>query len=188
MKHSIKRQMAGIFITVLAVTFLCVSLINAFFLKDYYMSEKKKAIVSAYEVLNQGISGGLVGDEQFKTSMELICNTDNISIFVMDNSGEPKLATNRDYQILQRKLYGYIFEADTKNSTVLDKEENYTIRESRDHVSQADYLEIVGTLDSGEPFIMQTAIESIRDSAAISNQFFIYVALTAMVFGSALIW
>ena len=52
MKHSIKRQMAGIFITVLAVTFLCVGLINAFFLKDYYMSEKKKAIVSAYEVLN----------------------------------------------------------------------------------------------------------------------------------------
>lgn len=188
MKHSIKRQMAGIFITVLAVTFLCVSLINAFFLKDYYMSEKKKAIVSAYEVLNQGISGGLVGDEQFKTSMELICNTDNISIFVMDNSGDPKLATNRDYQILQRKLYGYIFEADTTNSTVLDKEENYTIRESRDHVSQADYLEIVGNLDSGEPFIMQTAIESIRDSAAISNQFFIYVALTAMVFGSLLIW
>ena len=186
MKHSIKRQMAGIFIT--AVTFLCVSLINAFFLKDYYMSEKKKAIVSAYEVLNQGISGGLVGDEQFKTSMELICNTDNISIFVMDNSGEPKLATNRDYQILQRKLYSYIFEADTKNSTVLDKEENYTIRESRERVSQADYLEIVGTLDSGEPFIMQTAIESIRDSAAISNQFFIYVALTAMVFGSVLIW
>ena len=188
MKHSIKRQMAGIFITVLAVTFLCVSLINAFFLKDYYMSEKKKAIVSAYEVLNQGISGGLVGDEQFKTSMELICNTDNISIFVMDNSGEPKLATNRDYQILQRKLYSYIFEADTKNSTVLDKEENYTIRESRERVSQADYLEIVGTLDSGEPFIMQTAIESIRDSAAISNQFFVYVALTAMVFGSVLIW
>ena len=188
MKHSIKRQMAGIFITVLAVTFLCVSLINAFFLKDYYMSEKKKAIVSAYEVLNQGISGGLVGDEQFKTSMELICNTDNISIFVMDNSGDPKLATNRDYQILQRKLYGYIFEADTTNSTVLDKEENYTIQESRDHVSQADYLEIVGNLDSGEPFIMQTAIESIRDSAAISNQFFIYVALTAMVFGSLLIW
>lgn len=188
MKHSIKRQMAGIFITVLAVTFLCVGLINAFFLKDYYMSEKKKAIVSAYEVLNQGVSGDLVGDEQFKTSMELICNTDNISIFVMDNSGEPKLATNRDYQILQRKLYGYIFEADTKKSTVLDKEENYTIRESRDHVSQADYLEIVGTLDSGEPFIMQTAIESIRDSAAISNQFFIYVALTAMVFGSVLIW
>ena len=188
MKHSIKRQMAGIFITVLAATFLCVSLINAFFLKDYYMSEKKKAIVSAYEVLNQGISGGLVGDEQFKTSMELICNTDNISIFVMDNSGEPKLATNRDYQILQRKLYSYIFEADTKNSTVLDKEENYTIRESRERVSQADYLEIVGTLDSGEPFIMQTAIESIRDSAAISTQFFIYVALTAMVFGSVLIW
>ena len=40
MKHSIKRQMAGIFISVLAAAFLCVGLINAFFLKDYYMSEK----------------------------------------------------------------------------------------------------------------------------------------------------
>ena len=52
MKHSIKRQMAGIFISVLAAAFLCVGLINAFFLKDYYMSEKKKAVVSAYEALN----------------------------------------------------------------------------------------------------------------------------------------
>ena len=105
MKHSIKRQMAGIFISVLAAAFLCVGLINAFFLKDYYMSEKKKAVVSAYEALNQGVSGGLTNNDDFKASMELICNTDNISIFVMDNSGEPKLATNRDYQILQKKLY-----------------------------------------------------------------------------------
>lgn len=187
-KHSIKRQMAAIFIGVLAAAFLCVGLINAFFLKDYYMSEKQKAIVSAYEALNKGVSSGLTNDNGFKASMELICNTDNISIFVMDNSGEPKLATNRDYQILQKKLYSYIFEADTQNSMVLDTTDNYTIRESRDHFSQADYLEIVGTLDSGEPFIMQTAIESIRDSAAISNQFFLYVALTAMVFGSLLIW
>ena len=187
-KHSIKRQMAAIFIGVLAAAFLCVGLINAFFLKDYYMSEKQKAIISAYEALNKGVSNGLTNDDDFKAGMELICNTDNISIFVMDNSGEPKLATNRDYQILQKKLYSYIFEADTQNSIVLDTADNYTIRESRDHFSQADYLEIVGTLDSGEPFIMQTAIESIRDSAAISNQFFLYVALTAMVFGSLLIW
>ena len=151
-------------------------------------TEKKKAVVSAYEALNQGVSGGLTNDDDFKASMELICNTDNISIFVMDNSGEPKLATNRDYQILQKKLYSYIFEADTQNSMVLDKTDSYTIRESREPFSQADYLEIVGTLDSGDPFIMQTAIESIRDSAAISNQFFLYVALTAMAFGSLLIW
>lgn len=187
-RHSIKRQMAGIFISVLGITFLCVGLTNGLFLKDYYMSDKKKAIVSAYEILNEGVSNGLVSDEDFKNGMEVICNTDNISIFVMDTSGEPKLATNRDYQLLQRKLYSYIFEADTQNSVVLEKTDSYKIRESKDHVTQADYLEIIGTLDSGDPFIMQTAIESIRDSAAISNRFFFYVALTAMVFGSLLIW
>ena len=68
-KHSIKRQMAAIFIGVLAAAFLCVGLINAFFLKDYYMSEKQKAIISAYEALNKGVSNGLTNDDDFKAGM-----------------------------------------------------------------------------------------------------------------------
>lgn len=188
MKHSIKRQMAAIFIGVIAGTFLCCALINAFFLKDYYMADKKKAIVSAYEVLNSGVSSGKYEDNTFKTRLEGICNTDNISIFVMDNSGEPKLATNRDYQMLQKKLYSYIFETDARDTVVLDTTDKYVIRESQDRMLRADYLEIVGTLNSGEPFIMQTAIESIRDSAAISNRFFLYIAAAAIGVSSLLIW
>ena len=35
MKHSIKRQLAGIFIGVMAGTFLCCGLVNALFLAEY---------------------------------------------------------------------------------------------------------------------------------------------------------
>lgn len=191
MKHSIRRQIAGIFICVMAGTLICCWLANTFFLERYYFANKKKEIIGAYQVLNQGVSQGRLNEESFTTELELLCTTDNISIFVMDTSGEPKLWTNRDYDALQRKLYRYIFELEAherETSTILEKEEGYVVRQSRDYLTQADYMEIVGTLDSGEPFIMRTAIESIRESAAISNRFFAYIGVFGIILSSLLIW
>lgn len=188
MKHSIKRQLAGIFIGVMAGTFLCCGLVNALFLEEYYLNNKKETVVGAYSILNQGFREGREDEEDFISQLDLICSTDNISVFVMDNSGAPRLYTNRDYQILKQKLYNYIFGIDSREVTVLNREENYTLRESRDYLTQADYLEVIGTLDTGEPFIMQTALESIRESAAISNRFFLYIAFVAVAVSSLLIW
>lgn len=189
MKHSIRRQMAGIFIGVMTGTLICCWLANTFFLERYYFADKKKVIVGAYQVLNQGVSQGRLNDESFTTELELICTTDNISIFVMDTSGEPKLWTSRDYEMLQRKLYSYIFEMEAQEiPKILEKGENFVLRQSRDHLTQAEYMEIVGTLDSGEPFIMRTAMESIRESAAISNRFFAYIGIAGIILSSLLIW
>lgn len=188
MKHSIKRQMAGIFIGVMAGTFLCCGLVNAFFLEKYYLNNKKEVVVSAYDVVNQGFRDGRENDENFISELDLLCSTDNISVFVMDSSGTPRIYTNRDYQVLRQKLYNYIFGIESRQITVLKREKNYVLRESRDYLTQADYLEIVGTLDTGEPFIMQTALESIRESAAVSNRFFLYIALVAVSVSSILIW
>lgn len=188
MKHSIKRQMAGIFIGVMAGTFLCCGLVNAFFLEKYYLNNKKEVVISAYDLVNQGFRDGREDEEGFISELDLICSTDNISVFVMDSSGTPRIYTNRDYQILRQKLYNYIFGVESRQITVLNRGENYILRESRDYLTQADYLEIVGTLDTGEPFIMQTALESIRESAAISNRFFLYIALVAVSVSSVLIW
>ena len=188
MNHSIKRQLAAVFIGVMAGTFLCCGLVNALFLEKYYLNNKKKVVVSAYEVLNQGFREERESEDDFISELDLICSTDNISVFVMDSSGTPRLYTNRDYQILRQKLYNYIFGVESRDIIVLNQEENYLLRESRDYLTQADYLEVVGTLDTGEPFIMQTALESIRESAAISNRFFLYIAFFAVVISSLLIW
>src|SRR5699024_7062425 len=101
MKHSIKRQLAGIFIGVMAGTFLCCGLVNALFLEEYYLNNKKETVVGAYSILNQGFREGREDEEDFISQLDLICSTDNISVFVMDNSGAPRLYTNRDYQILK---------------------------------------------------------------------------------------
>jgi signal transduction histidine kinase len=190
MKHSIRRQMAGIFICIMVGTLVLCWLFNYFFLEKYYLKNKENTVVAAYDVLNKGISQGLLNEDSFTTKLELICTTDNISVFVMNASGDPELYTNRDYQTLQRKLYNYIFEYDEvqDNSKILKQEDNYTLRESRDIVTKADYIEIIGTLDSGDPFIMRTAMESIRESADISSHFMIYSGFLGIFLSSLVIW
>ena len=189
MKHSIRRQMAGIFICVMAGTLLCCWLANTFFLQKYYFANKKQEVISAYETLNKGVTQGLLNDENFTRELELICTTGNISIFVMDNSGEPKLWTNRDYEMLQRTLYSFIFELEKpETSEVLEKGEGFIVRQTKERMTQSDYIEIIGTLDSGDSFIMRTAMESIRESAAISNRFFTYIGMGAIFISSILIW
>ncbi len=189
MRHSIRHQMAGLFIGIITGTLLLCWLVNYFFLEGYYVENKKKTIISAYEVLNRGVKEELLNDNSFTTKLGLICATDNISIFVMDNSGDPKLYTNRDYKALQWKLYNFIFEIEIKEEAkVLFRGENYVLRESRDHLTQAEYIEIIGTLDSGDPFIMRTAVESIRDSADISSRFYAYIGIAGIVLSSLIIW
>ena len=189
MKHSIKRQMAACFIGVMAATLICCWLANHFFLEEYYLKNKKNVIISAYNVLNSGMSQGRAEEEEFTTELTLICATDNISIFVMDTSGNPRLYTESTYKTLQRKLYGYIFELESKDmSKVVLQAERYLVRESKDLLTQADYMELIGTLDTGEPFIMRTPLESIRESAQISNRFFAYCGGVGILVSSLLIW
>lgn len=189
MKHSIKRQMAACFIGVMAATLICCWLVNRFFLEDYYVKNKQHVILNAYRVLNSGVSQGRLEEGDFITELDQICATDNISLFVMDTSGNPRLYSNRDYKTLQRKLYAYIFEIETSETAqVLIQGESYVVRESKDFLTQADYLEVIGTLDSGEPFIMRTAVESIRESAELSSRFFAYIGGAGILVSSLLIW
>ena len=189
MKHSIRRQMAGCFIGVMAATLFCCYLVNQFFLESYYVENKKKTIVGAYLVLNKGVSQGRIEEQEFISELDQICVTDNISIFVMDTSGNPRIYTNRDYKTLQRKLYSYIFEIEPPDAArVLEQEDGYVIRESRDYLTQEDYIEVIGTLDSGEPFIMRTAVESIRESVELSNRFIAYISISGILVSSLLIW
>ncbi len=189
MKHSIRRQMAGAFIGIMAGTLFFCLLANHLFLEDYYLENKKNVLINVFDVLNSGVREGQYDDENFITRLQLICSTENISIFVMDVSGSPRLWTNRDYKTLQKKLYSYIFGQELpENQEILETGKNYVVRESIDYLTQADYIEIVGTLDSGDPFIMWTAVESIRDSAGISNRFFIYIGIAGILVSSVVIW
>jgi two-component system sensor histidine kinase VanS len=181
-KHSIRIQMTWIFMSVMFGVLVLTWLANVFFLEPYYIRKKQQTVIEAYEMLNQGAVQELFLDEDYQARLNHMSFTDNISILVIDTSGMIQLYTVRDFRILQNTLYNYIFDMDQKKDTrVLLTTDRYLIRRRIDHSNQAEYMEMLGNLDNGYPFVLQTAVESIQDSVAVSNQFYAYIALAATI-------
>ena len=51
-----------------------------------------------------------------------------------------------------------------------------------------DYLEMWGVLDNGNLFLIQSPLESIRDSAKIANKFLAYIGIIVTLVSALLIW
>ena len=51
-----------------------------------------------------------------------------------------------------------------------------------------DSVNMVGNLDNGNPFLINTPAQTLKDSAAISNIFFLYIGILTILASSVIIW
>ena len=75
-----------------------------------------------------------------------------------------------------------------KESRILDSTEVYQINQSWDPWNQNYYVDMWGSLDDGSQFLLRSPVESMRESAAISNRFLLYIGSILMVVSILLIW
>ena len=72
-------------------------------------------------------------------------------------------------------------------STILEQTDNYILCRTT-NPDDMDYLEMWGEFSDGSFFMMRSPLESIRESAALANQFLIYLGLTGIILGGVLVW
>lgn len=185
MKKSIKKQFAGIFIGLMAGTIMLCWILNTVFLQSYYINDKEKALLRAYNWLNE--SSTLEG-EAFEIEFETICSTSNIDALIVDGEGKQSISTVHDSQGLMLQLFDYLINRNNRGVVILEKEDNYTLQKVRDSRIASDFLEIWGYLSDGKIFILRTPVESIRESVSIANRFLAYVGLIAIIISGCLIW
>ena len=89
-----------------------------------------------------------------------------------------------DNQVILMEFMNVLFGSDQSESEVLKKAENYVIQRKTDNRLDSEYLVLYGTLQNGNLILMRTALESIRESAKISNQFLVYVGLLGIILGA----
>ena len=70
---------------------------------------------------------------------------------------------------------------------VLEEQDYYSIRMCQDFDSKIEYVEMIGSLQSGELFLMRTALEPIRESVQLANRFLLYVGLSVLAIGALII-
>ena len=187
MKHSIKRQIAFIFIGLMAGTIFLCWLLNNTFLPVYYESERKKAVMQTYELLNEAAEAGQFSSESFQIEMEKMSGRYNVMGVVQDMNGMIVGTFGNDVEMLKVLLWDRLY-TPVQNSRILEQGDGYTIQKIKDSKTRTEYMEMVGFLNGGQVCYIRTPLENIRESVQIADRFLLYVGLGGVVICSIIIW
>lgn len=187
MKHSIKRQFAGIFIALLAATLFICWFINHTFLPRYYAENREKAILDTYNLLNDAAANSRFTSEAFQIELEKISGRYNIMGVIQDSGGVIIGTFGNDMEMLQGLLWDRLY-VPVQDPQILSRSDYYTIQRVTDSKTRTEYMEMVGWLCGGQVVYMRTPLENIRESAAIANRFLLYVGIAGVVVSSIVIW
>ena len=185
--HSIKTQMIMAFVGLLICLVVTLMFINGKFLEPYYISKKESCFIELYEKLNNVSNEDKWNSARKNSSLIHFAEKNNISYLVIEKDND--VHTNvHDKNMLKNQMMGYFLNQAQKESRILDSTEVYQINQSWDPWNQNYYVDMWGSLDDGSQFLLRSPVESMRESAAISNRFLLYIGSILMVVSILLIW
>ena len=185
--RSLKTQMIMVFVGLLICLVAAFMIINGRFLEPYYISNKESRFIELYENLNNVSNDDDWDAKKKNDSLLHFAEKNNISYLVIEKDSD--VHTNvHDKNMLKNQLMGYFLNQAQKESSVLKSTDNYQITRSWDPWNQNYYIEMWGNLDDGSQFLLRSPVESIKESAAISNRFLLYIGSILIVITVFLIW
>lgn len=161
-----------------------IAVINEFFLEDYYIAKKTDNLLEVYDNL-QDFDGGT---QSIPRSWRVETAKKNITWVVASPDNIIIGGIGTDNKQLASRLLGYRFSLVTEETEILKKTPKYIVQKSKDKYVGMDYLEVWGILDNGNYCLIRSPLESIKESANISNGFYFYVGLIIIVISLAVIW
>lgn len=188
MRYSIKRQMTGVFIGLLVSLLLILLVINVKFLEPYYISNKGTAFIQMYRELKTAIEENTIEYDEVTAVLQGLAEKNNISFLIIDEENNRVVTNVHDMDVLKNQLKGYLLDQTQKESKLLKSTDNYQLTQSKDIWNKTEYIEMWGRFDNGSPFLLRSPLESIRESADISNRFLIYIGCTMIIICIALVW
>ena len=187
LKKSIKKQLAAVFICLIALIMGLIFIANNNFLEHYYTSRKTIEMQEMYQLIDKSLREGTIEDRDVQNSIWRKIQRNNIFVMVMNEKHEIVLETMQEqYGSMYLQLMGYIFGKNKEEPIVT--EEKYNIYKAERPDNSGGYLEMYGIISDNCLFLMQSPLASIQDSARIANRFLIYVGCLAIVAGALFVW
>ena len=187
LKKSIKKQLAAVFICLIALIMGLIFIANNNFLEHYYTSRKTIEMQEMYQLIDKSLREGTIEERDVQNSIWRKIQRNNIFVMVMNEKHEIVLETMQEqYGSMYLQLMGYIFGKNKEEPIVT--EEKYNIYKAERPDNSGGYLEMYGIISDNCLFLMQSPLASIQDSARIANRFLIYVGCLAIVAGALFVW
>lgn len=180
--------MIAIFIGLLACMVVALLVINMTFLEPYYIQNKEKSFREMYETLNQVAQDQSYSDEEVSSDVAKQAERNNLSFLIIDETTGNKYTNVYNQEMLFNQLLGYVINQSQQNAEILESTDAYQMLQSRDPWNETEYLVMWGNFEDGSQFLMRSPLESMRESAAISNRFLIYIGSVLILAAGALVW
>ncbi|MCQ2540149.1 MAG: HAMP domain-containing histidine kinase [Acetatifactor sp.] len=186
MRRSIRRQLALTFIGLMALTVALSLLINNLFLEKFYIADKTKVIRNAFEVIAQAANQDNYTSEAFVEELNRVCTVSNVTVCVMDSNAQMRYESANGGRELEQDLYRYLFGQKEIPGQTMEETSEYVIEMVNQ--GRGESLIMFGRLSDGVSIIMRTPIESIRESVAVANRFFLYTGVLCALIGAVIFW
>ena len=188
MKHSVRRQMIGIFIGLFSFVLGAVLIINNSFLGTYYLSHKSQELIRTYNEVDQTLREDSLTDMGDFMSILIRTERANVDIVIVDTAGNLKFSTLNGSDPRFAEMFSGIAGLTVIGpEQVIRQTDEYTIYRDGTE-SDSEYLKMWGRFSDGSWFMMQSPLASIRESASLANRFLIYLGAVGIVFCVLLIW
>ena len=187
MKKSIKIRVAVSYIGIMCLSLIAMLLVNTLFLEKFYLSKKTDSLKKAFEMVNSTENYAYL---KYDTDFLQFCEEKNLSIIVVDHKTSNQIyAYARDADKLYAEAqFGFLDSFSRGKHSVLETTHNYVVEKKTDDRETMDSVNMVGNLDNGNPFLINTPAQSLKDSAIISNIFFLYIGVLTILVSSVIIW
>ena len=180
-KESLNRQIAGVMILLVAGTIFLCWLLNTCFLGAFYIRNKQHSMLQAYHSINDLEWEGNDDEEYLEQAglvLEKLFSNDGLGVMIIASDGTIILSSAGDSQEMVSQLLAAVFNGWDQNN-ILKSGETYVIERRGDERTKEEFLALFGILDNGNMIMIRSAVESIRESAALSNRFLIYAGIVA---------
>lgn len=190
MKKSIKIRLAVTYIGIMCLSLAVMLLVNSLFLEKLYLRKKTESLKKVYNTMNDTSDtryySSLADDEKFKQ----YCDENNLSMIVVEDvTSRILFAYAKNSERLYSEIqFGVLDDFVRGKREILEATDNYIVEKKTDDVKAMDSVNMVGVLDNGNGFLITTPAQSLKDSALISNVFYLYIGLFTIFISSVVIW
>lgn len=187
MKKSIRTKIAFLVIAFAMFVVATAWLICNFLVSGVFIVQLKDNLETTYDSCNKLFNqSGMIN----KDTGELLGGIQNPSeaiVFIFDDDNERVYTTISNKSQMMQSMYNMIdsiLEEDNHHKFIPGQ---FVFRKNHDDIINADYYDLIGTLDNGFTIILRSPIARIEATMKVVNRLFIYVSAGIMIFGSVFI-
>lgn len=180
-KGSLTRELVCIIVALVAGTIFLCYFLNTTFIEKFYVMNKQGTLLDGFAIIDEASRTGKLRSREFDVTFDNLCANGNLNVLIISSDQTIVRSSANDNQVMLMEFMNILFGVNSAGSELLDHEDNYNILRQRDVRLNSEYIVLYGTLTNGNLILMRSALESIRESAAISNRFLAIVGVLAVI-------